>query len=90
MLLVLVKQNGEVVGKEIYSGDTEGIQAELDKRSLEDVTLSFEIIDEKDKEIFEAISVAEKSDSPKSLWQIEKAKGTDAAIDFLAQKLGLE
>lgn len=90
MLFVLVKRNEEVVAKEIYAGSTDGIQAELDKRASDDVSLSFEIVDEKDKGAFEATPVVERQDTAKALWQIEKAKGASAAIDFLANTLGLE
>lgn len=90
MLMVLVKKNGEVVSKEVYSGDTDGVQSEIDKRIEADPTLTFEVIAENDIAVFEATPVAESQDSPKSLWQIEKAKGTVAAIDYLAKTLGLE
>ena len=90
MIFVIVSQNGVVIGKESYAGDTSGLQEKLDKRQIADPTLSFEILEEKDHTIFDSTVVPPKITPEQIEWQAEKAKGTAEAMAFLAKRLGLE
>lgn len=89
-IFVVVKQDGVVVSKEVYSGDTSMLQAKLDKQSLADPRFSYQLFNDVDEDKFNAVSVPQKPDPLKTQWQTAKGAGTLAAITFLAQRLGLE
>ncbi len=101
MMFVVVKQNGVVVGKEAYGGDTAGIQAVLDQRTANDPTLNFEVYDDSGEQTFVDVPMPAPAENLGPLsglntsenqadWQTAKAAGTEAALSFIGQKLGLE
>jgi hypothetical protein len=99
MMFVLVKENGLVIGKEAYGGDTMGLQASLDQRSTADPNLTFDLYDDSKEQEFDAIQLSSvQTASPlmaepmiqQTDWKTAKAAGTDAALSFIGQKLGLE
>lgn len=86
-MLVLVKENGVVVSKEVYAGDTTSVEIKLNERKNKNNLLTFEFFDESDVKEFEAIELVSKDQTE---WQMTKGKGTEATISFLAKRLGLE
>ncbi len=90
MISVIVKENGVVIGKEVYAGDTSVVAEKLDVRAAQDAALSFEIFDESRTAEFEAVQMVSKPDPAQADWTAAKMQGADACISFIAKKLGLE
>lgn len=87
MLFVLVKAGDDVVAKEAYGGDDEANALLIADKEAKDPALKHELVD---AETFNAATIASVPSEEQTDWQTEKAKGSGAAIVFIAKKLGLE
>lgn len=85
---VVIKQDGVVISKEVYAGDTSKLAADLEKRTIDDKTLSFEIFDDSKIAEFDAIGIVSKPEPAQTEWALLKT--VDEKLSFLAKKLGLE
>lgn len=93
MIGVLVKDGSVIVSKDVYGGDDEESLKVVVALADKNKALTFEVHKDSDanwKTAFEAASVPVKVTSEQSSWQTEKAKGPDAAINFIANKIGLQ
>lgn len=87
MKLILVKDGSTVVGKEVHEGDDETVSTLIETQRLDNPDLSYEEVGQK---IFDAAEMTVIPSKETSDWQSAKSKGIDAAISFIAAKLGLE
>lgn len=89
MIGVIVKDKGVIVSKDVYGGDSAESMKIIAQKQQGNKALTFEVYDDSDpnwKTSFESSTV----NLAQTEWLTEKAKGTDAAIDYIAKRLGLE
>lgn len=85
MTFVIVKNKSAIIGKEVYSGDTSELSKILSERQIKDPNITFEIYDESQKDVFEAIQLGDGQEKP----DYKSLKSADEKVDFIAAKLGL-
>lgn len=92
MIGVLIKDGASIIAKEIYAGDDEESMKIITEKSGGS-NLVFEVYRDNSPEwktVFEVANVIPPKSTEQTEWEIEKAKGANAAIAFIAKKLGLE
>jgi hypothetical protein len=97
MLAVAISENGVLIDKQVYGGDTSQVVADINLRKTAEPNLQFDLYDDSNMTVFDALQMAAPAvpdlavaPAEQTDWLAAKAKGTDAALLYIAQHLGLE
>jgi len=89
MLGIVVKKDGRTIDKLVRFGD-EGDFLAIATEDAEKNGNTLDVYRDDDWNTFEAISVDPPESPDQTEWDAQKQLGPEAAISFLARKLGLE
>lgn len=93
MIGVLIKDGVNIIDKQVFVGDEAVVGLNISQQTAKNPQWSFEIHKDTDpdwKTAFETIKTSPIATQEQMNWQTVKGLGTNAAIDFLAKKMGLE
>lgn len=87
MLNIIVKDQGVIVGKEVYSGDDNASRAAIEEKRKKNPQLEY--IETEDA-VFSVTETAPVETKEETDWQVAKGKGLEAMVLFIAKQLELE
>jgi hypothetical protein len=94
MMGILVSDDSGVIEKHVYAGDTSNISDIASTMQKANPSITCTVVDGIDpdawKKNFESVLVVLKPTQEQVDWETAKKLGSDAAMEFLANKLGLE